>query len=207
MSEPWRQNYGQLESMDLLQAHGAAMATFDRAVTLIESRQWYEPTPCTAWTVYDLVNHLVAEQLWVPPLLDGASVEELGDQFDGDQLGTDPKATWQQAAQAAREAWLAPDVLDKQVQLSSGLTPATEYCWEMTTDLAVHGWDLATAIGVDNRIDPQLSRAVLNFVKPKIKYWQGSGLFADSIPVPANASDQDKLLGLLGRQPGCDRTI
>jgi hypothetical protein len=80
--------------MDLLDAHGAAMHEFDRRVQLIADGQWTNPTPDTEWSVRDLVEHLVGEQLWVPLLLGGATVEQVGDRFDGDNLGDDPKTAW-----------------------------------------------------------------------------------------------------------------
>src|SRR6478609_10966461 len=87
--------------MDLLAAHGAAMGEFDRRVMLIADDQWSNPTPDTEWTVRDLVEHLVGEQLWVPLLLGGSTIEEVGDRFDGDVLGDDPQAAARSASSAA----------------------------------------------------------------------------------------------------------
>lgn len=84
---------------------------FDRRVRAVRPEQWADPTPCTEWDVRALVNHLVTEQLWAPLLLDGATIEDIGDRFDGDQLGDDPVAAWASAATATLEAFAAPDVL------------------------------------------------------------------------------------------------
>jgi len=84
-----------------LSRFASAMAEFDRRVRAVRPEQWHNPTPCTEWDVRALVNHLVAEQLWAPLLLDGATVEDVGDRFDGDQLGADPVAAWASAAAAA----------------------------------------------------------------------------------------------------------
>lgn len=177
------------------------MAELDRRVRGIRDEQWAAPTPCSEWTVTDLLNHLVAEQLWVPLLLGGATIEEVGDRFDGDQLGTDPKGRWGQAARAARAAWTAPGALQRTVHLSFGDAPAEEYGWQMTLDLAVHGWDLARAIGADERIDPALASALLRCFEPQIARWQGTGLFASPVPLDQDADGQDRLLAMLGRDP------
>ena len=66
--------------------------------------QWALDTPCTEWNVRTLVNHVTVEDLWVPPLLRGATIEEIGDRFDGDQLGDDPKAAWRTAHDEAVRA-------------------------------------------------------------------------------------------------------
>ena len=140
--------------MDLIQAHGLAMTEFDRRVRKIAPEQWALGTPCREWSVRDLVGHLVYEQLWAPELLAGCTVSQVGDRFDHDNLGDNPLVSWVVAAAAAREAWLEPDALAKPVHVSSGMIDAAEYCWQMTTDLAVHTWDLARSIGADETLDP-----------------------------------------------------
>src|SRR3954453_13987808 len=101
--------------MELLDAHGAAMHEFDQAIHQVRNDQWESPTPCTEWTVRDLVNHLVSEQLWAPHLLAGRTLEDVGDTYDGDVIGEDPLAAWERASQVARKAWLEPGVLDRRV--------------------------------------------------------------------------------------------
>ena len=185
--------------MELLDAHGEAMAVFDRAVRAIEDDQWDTPTPCTEWSVRDLLNHLVVEQLWVPPLLDGATIDQVGDRFEGDQLGSDPVARWSAASAAAREAWTRPGALDGRVHLSFGLAPATEYGWQMTLDLAVHGWDMA--VGSPDGPHDELARSLLDVFEPDIPSWRDSGLFAPPVAVGADAGPATRLIALLGRQP------
>ena len=178
----------------------AATAEFDRRVRAIGPQQWHNPTPCTEWDVRDLVNHLVVEQLWAPPLLSGATIAEVGDRFDGDQLGEDPVAAWEAASAAAREAFAAPGALQRTVQLSSGPRPAESYCQEMTVDLAVHAWDLARAIGADDRLDDQLVSHLLAFIEPQAEQLAGTGLFAPPIAVDQDADPQTRLLAVLGRR-------
>jgi uncharacterized protein (TIGR03083 family) len=64
-----------------LELHAVAMDEFGLRVGMIREDQWDAPTPCEGWTVRDLVDHLVVEQLWVPALLGGATVAEVGDRF------------------------------------------------------------------------------------------------------------------------------
>jgi len=187
--------------MDLLDAHGRAMDVFDRAVHKVGAADWHSPTPCADWDVRTLVNHLVGEQMWVPDLLAGRTMEEVGDAYDGDVLGDDPVAAWTSAAQAARAAWLEPRTLDRDVRLSFGVTEGADYCWQMTVDLAVHGWDLATALGMDPGLGDDLAITLLGYVEPRAKAWQSSGLFGGPVPVPDGADAQARLLALLGRRP------
>lgn len=187
--------------MDLVSAHGDAMTGFDSVVHQIEGHQWDAPTPCTEWTVRDLVNHLVYEQLWVPWLLRGATLEEVGDRFEGDVVGDDPVGAWAESADRARAAWATPGAVDAEVHVSSGLIPAREYGWQMITDLAVHGWDLAVAIGVPHPITDELGRELYDLAAPDIQMWEQAGIVAPSVPVDADASPADQLVALLGRDP------
>lgn len=177
-----------------------AVGEFDRRVRQVGPHQWHTATPCTEWDVRALVNHVVTEQLWAPLLLDGATIEDVGDRFDGDQLGEDPVQTWASAAAAAQEAFAAPGALRRFVELSSGRRPAEGYCQEMTLDLAVHAWDLARAIGVDERIDEPLVGHLLTFVEPQREQLATTGLFAPPVAVGDDTDAQTRLLALLGRR-------
>ncbi len=183
-----------------LSQFGFAMGEFDRRVRAVRADQWGDPTPCTEWDVRALVDHLVVEQLWAPLLLDGATMEDVGDRFDGDQLGDDPVAAWERAAAASREAFAAPGALRRSVALSYGDRPADEYCQEMTMDLTVHAWDLARGIGADERLDEELVRDVLGFIEPRVEELVGTGLFAQPVAVGEDAAAQTRLLALLGRR-------
>lgn len=183
-----------------LSQFGFAMGEFDRRVRAVRADQWGDPTPCTEWDVRALVDHLVVEQLWAPLLLDGATMEDVGDRFDGDQLGDDPVAAWERAAAASREAFAAPGALRRSVALSYGDRPADEYCQEMTMDLTVHAWDLARGIGADERLDEELVRDVLGFIEPRVEELVGTGLFAQPVAVGEDATAQTRLLALLGRR-------
>jgi uncharacterized protein (TIGR03086 family) len=87
------------------------------------------------------------------------------------------------------------------VHVSSGLADATEYGWQMTIDLAVHGWDLATAIGMANPIGTRLAARLLDFLRPQIDSWQGLGIFDPPVAVPRNAGAATRLIALVGRNP------
>ncbi|MFJ5234145.1 TIGR03086 family metal-binding protein [Kitasatospora sp. NPDC088391] len=190
-----------LDGPDLLALHARALEHFGDLVRAVPADGWQRPTPCADWTVRQLVGHLVSEQLWVPPLLSGASVAEVGDRFDGDVLGADPVAAWTAAAAAARAAFAGPGALERTVQLSYGPRRADGYAREMTVDAIVHAWDLAQGIGADTRIDPAAAEFALAELAPQAAGLASSGLFATPVPVPADAPAGDRLLGLVGRDP------
>src|ERR1700755_3634946 len=91
---------------EVLALHTRAMAEFGRRVHAVGADQWGCPTPCKDWEVRTVLTHLVAEEVWVPPLLAGKRIADLGDGFaSGDVLGADPIAAWDAAAAAASAAF------------------------------------------------------------------------------------------------------
>ncbi|MFK0290350.1 TIGR03086 family metal-binding protein [Streptomyces sp. NPDC090442] len=187
---------------EILRSHGEALALFGTRVHAVREDQWEAPTPCTEWSVFDLVNHLTAEQLWVPRLVrDGSTIAALDGDFDGDQLGEDPVGAWDRAAASAVAAFAEPGALHRSVHLSYGTTPADAYCTQMTADAVVHTWDLSRAIGADERLPESLVTAALREVEPYAGALEGSGLFAAPVHPPAGADALTRLLCLLGRRP------
>src|SRR5689334_20003872 len=94
------------DDRDLVERAGAL---FTQRVHEVPANRWQSETPCDGWDIRDLVNHVVAEHLWVPELLGGASVDELGHRYEGDVVGPDPVAAWDAAWAASRAAWAAVD--------------------------------------------------------------------------------------------------
>jgi uncharacterized protein (TIGR03086 family) len=173
---------------------------FGRHVHAIRAGQWHDPTPCDEWDVRVLVNHVAVEQLWVPPLVQGATVTEIGNRLDGDQLGDDPVAAWDGAVRASLAAFGGAGALDGTVSLSGGEKPTAEYCWEMTIDALIHSWDLARGIGADEALDAELVDLVYERILPIAEHLHETGMFAPPVPVPDNAPLQTKLLALFGRR-------
>jgi uncharacterized protein (TIGR03086 family) len=188
-------------SEDVLALHRRALEEFGRRVHAVGADQWGCPTPCTDWEVRHLVNHLVSEQLWVPPLLAGKRVADLGDGFAvGDVLGDDPVAAWDAAAAAAAAAFAEPGALARVVHLSYADRPGEEYAREMIFDLVVHSWDLARGISADDTLDSGLVEAVYASIEPDTDL-AASGLFEQPVPVPPDSDEQTKLIAFTGRTP------
>lgn len=187
---------------DILEQHSTVLASFGDRVHQVPDDAWHAGTPCTDWDVATLVNHLVTEQLWVPDLVAGRGPADVGDAFDGDNLGEDAVASWDFAAGAAHAAFSEPGALDRHVQLSYGSTPARDYLSEMIDDLLVHSWDLARGIGADEKLDPELVAAALARAEEKADSMSDSGIFGPRVDVGDDADPQTRLLGIYGRRAG-----
>ena len=163
--------------------------------------QWPSRTPCTDWNVRDLLNHIVSENLWVPELVAGKTIPDVGDRFDGDVLGRDALAAYRASAKAAAAAFEVPGALSRPVAVSYGPVPGSTLAGHRLVDVVVHGWDLATGTGQPNRLDPELVEAVWELVvEPERQALRDTGVFGTEVPVPADADVQTLLLGVLGRR-------
>lgn len=176
-----------------------AFNRFSELVHRVPDDAWQHRTPCSQWSVRELVNHMTAEHLWAPRLLAGEGIAEVGDAYDGDVLGDDPAAAWHSAASRSRQSWSqASD--SATVQLSFGNVAVAEYAEQMLLDLTVHAWDLARGAGLQDadKVVPQAVLHVLRYVRGR--NLPGGALFGP--PVHTDSADpQDQLVALLGRDP------
>jgi uncharacterized protein (TIGR03086 family) len=183
----------------IVELHRRAVAEFDRRVRLVADDGWHKQTPCVDWDVHALVNHLVNENKWTPPLMSGMTIEEIGDRFDGDLLGNDPKAAWQQASTEALAAVAGPGATERTVHLSFGDHPGSEYTWQLFVDHLIHAWDLARGIGADDALDPELVEICYARSKPEEDMLKSSGVFGGKVEPPEGADPQTQLLAIFGR--------
>ena len=68
-------------------------------------------------------------------------------------------------------------------------------------ELAVHGWDVATACGSGRRMPPGLATTLLEAATSLVDDSTRQPLFGPPVPVPATADPEDRLVAFLGRRP------
>jgi uncharacterized protein (TIGR03086 family) len=183
--------------MELVLLHRRAVEHWAARVAAVKDDGWDDPTPCTEWSVRDLVNHVVAEELWTAPLLRGKTIQEVGSQFDGDVLGEDARGRARMAADEA--AAIVDEILPDggHVQLSYGEEDMAEYVRQLCADHLIHGWDLAAATGGDTSMDPELVAEVGVWFAEREAMYRGAGVIG---PRSTSAgSPQSDLLAGFGR--------
>ncbi|MFI2365121.1 TIGR03086 family metal-binding protein [Promicromonospora sp. NPDC019610] len=174
-----------------------AIDRFDTRVRAVPDGRWDDPTPCTEWTVRDLVNHLVSEHLWATHILANETLEQVGSRYDGDLVGTEPVAAWEGAARGSRPRWAVADARAT-VHLSMGDAPLSTYAEQMFVDLTVHEWDLACGSGQDRSLDPDAVAFCLVWAQENVEQFAGLGIVAP--PIPCTSDDpMVRMLALLGR--------
>jgi uncharacterized protein (TIGR03086 family) len=176
-----------------------ALEGFGRRLELVGPDGWSGSTPCDDWDVRALVNHVLAELLWVPPLLAGQTIEEVGDRFDGDVIGDDPLAAWDAAAAEALAAAEVDGAQERTVHLSFGDFPGSEYLGQVTSDVVIHTWDLAQSLGADAALGDSLVVFVEAFLGPQIDAWRSAGAFGPAVEGSGDVDAQAALLARTGR--------
>jgi uncharacterized protein (TIGR03086 family) len=176
-----------------------ALEHFGTLVHQVPDDGWTAATPCTEWDVRALVHHLVNEISWTVPLLGGRSIMDVGDSLSGDLLGDDPVGSWDAAAAQALGAVGADGAMDRVIHLSRRDVTGADYTFEVFNDLAIHGWDLARAIGADETIDPAFVAIIDERTGPVIADLKASGQYGEEVVPPEGADAQTRLLAMYGR--------
>lgn len=188
--------------MDILEAYRTSLRAFAALVGTVADDQWKLPTPCEGWDVRELVNHVVMEIRWVQPLVVGLTIAEVGDRLDGDLLGADPAGAAAAAAAEAESAVAGTGTLDREVHLSFGDTPTTEYLMQLIAEHLVHGWDLAVSIGGNTALDPAVVAFCAEWFVDREQSYRRAGAIAERVALPATATPAEQLLAGFGRDPG-----
>jgi uncharacterized protein (TIGR03086 family) len=172
-----------------------------KIVKEISPDQYQQATPCADWDVRAVVNHIIGAMTMMATVIDKGSVdaEKL---FTSDLVGSDGSRSYDEAMQAALEAFGRPGVLEGTVNLPFGTFPAEFAAGLLTNDLLTHGWDLAKATDQNVDFDAQLTETCMafcrqTFANPEIR----ANEFAPEVKVPDDAPAIDRLVGYLGRQP------
>ncbi|MGH3385005.1 MAG: TIGR03086 family metal-binding protein [Nocardioidaceae bacterium] len=186
--------------MNVMTLYQGTVAGWNARLAEVRDDQWDAVTPCSEWTVRDLVNHVAGEDRWMVPLLRGRTIDDVGDTLDGDLLGTEPAAAARTAAEDAVAEVLARVPEGGKVHLSYGDETVEEYVMQVAADHLIHGWDLAAATGGDTSLDATLVAEVSRWFVDREELYRSGGAIG---PRRSAADDPGvALLAAFGRDAG-----
>jgi uncharacterized protein (TIGR03086 family) len=180
---------------EILDGLARASAVVGDLIDRIAADQWTAPTPCTQWSVRDVVNHLVGTNLVFVAMLEDSPTPERG----ADRLGADPGGAYRRSAAALQAAAARPGVLERSQATPLGVATGAERLQWRIADLLTHGWDLAQATGVVAELPADLAEYALSFVSSQLPRQPRAGRFADPQPVLDDAPAIDRLAAFTGR--------
>ena len=154
--------------------------------------------------IRELVAHYARDDAWVPDMLAGRTLAEVGpDKFDGDLLGTDAQAALTRIVEAACAAAGTVDDADAIVHCSFGDIDAREYLLQLIIARSFLAHDVAMALG--SRACPlpeELARPMCEITAPEAERWRSYGVFRAPLPFPeGHVSWRDQFLLMAGRDP------
>lgn len=168
------------------------------------------PTHCPGWDVRALVNHWV---LYTSHGLEHRALRKpLPEELTSRDFTADPDWARAYADQLDRAvaAWDDPAVWEGEVDLGMATVPAADIARMVVKEMAVHGWDVATATGQEIHLSDGAARLILDVVETHAELYRQYDGFADPVPVPDDAPVFERALALSGRDPrlaraGADR--
>ena len=179
--------------MDIAELHRRTQETWTERLDQIRPGQWDNPTPCSEWTVRQLVNHVAGEDAWTVPLLEGATIEDVGDRFDGDIHGDHPIDAATQLAQEAEQAVAVRLPSGGTVHLSYGDEQLDEYVRQLAADHLIHAWDLAASVDGDRVLDPELVEEVARWFADREELYRGGGAIGPRVQTAETGPQAEQL--------------
>jgi uncharacterized protein (TIGR03083 family) len=177
---------------DVAELHLAVCRRFGEAVRSAHGK-WDRRSPCDEWDARAVLEHvigfhdvLVLRPLGLKPTRPRGGTSRL--------RGKDPQVRWQLTYDSLTEA-LAPG---RATPLDAHQLP------KLTRDVLVHTWDLARAVGAQDRLDPGWCELFYADLPADPQASSPSGMFKAPHAVDNEASEIDvqaRLLARLGRDP------
>lgn len=151
-------------------------------------------TPCSEWTVQNLLDHLGGGAEYLLAAAEGREPVA--------QAGISAER-YRSSVERVLDALAAPGALARMCQSPLGFEWTVGDAVAGTfMDVLIHTWDLARATGQDDTLDPALVHACAEMFLPDMpELGRGAGIIGPAVEVRRDASPQARLLGAMGRCP------
>ncbi|WP_331743921.1 TIGR03086 family metal-binding protein (plasmid) [Streptomyces sp. NBC_01136] len=172
--------------------------------------QYQNPTPCSEFTVKDLVNH-IAMMLLMTRDIGTRTAEDLSLLTANPVpfLAGRPESAWAQLlagkAEPAAKAWSEPTAWEGEASLGGPPMAATALGEILIAEFTIHAWDTAVATGQPVNVPTSLAKAAFDTYTREAPRMRGLGLLTDEVPQETHAPLFDRALALTGRDPRWSR--
>lgn len=165
------------------------------------------PTPCSEWTVLDLLNHLIGGLEFTAGCITGNVPNIRPNEAESSYQGETDVAVliraYDDAVDRALELAANPGALEQTAATPFGDMPVARIVTGTVLDQFVHCWDLARATSQDTALNSEILEFAYGMLVSGgfAEMGRQAGFIGPAIDVPDDASLQDKLIAYMGRQP------
>jgi uncharacterized protein (TIGR03086 family) len=169
----------------------------DVTVERIQVMQMNDPTPCSEFTVHDVLNHMMGPARSFAALFRGEAPPE---PTAPGVYGWVPAAEFREAMADLLDAAKSPGAMERTLETPMGAMPGEVFARLVAFDGLVHGWDLATSTGQRFDVPPAVVGAVDEFARGAVTSdMRGGVMFKDETEAPEGASQLERLVAFSGR--------
>ena len=185
---------------------GPAARRLADLVARIDDSELGKPTPCPAYALGDLIDHVGGLAL----AFTGAARKTNehggpGPSGDASRLGKDWRTRIPHDLGTLAVAWRDPGAWTGMTVIAGSDAPADIVGLTAADELVVHGWDVARATGQRYNCEPELLAAALRFLQLFASPDAPAGPdvpFGPARQLPDDAPLLDRVVALAGRDPG-----
>ena len=178
------------------------LGVFSAAVEPLLDSDWTRASPCSEWTVLDVLGHVGTAVGFGTELLRGEQPEWAPRNPPGANVVGDPRTWWEALVTPDRQAVAGVD-LTAVVDSPRGRRTLGEGLSFPAVDLFIHAWDVARSVGGDVVIPAdviQFAHAVFGPIPAR--QMRSPGIFADAVTAPPPSTLSEEFIAWTGRDPG-----
>ena len=166
-----------------------------RRVAAVTADRWDDPSPCEGWSARDVLGHVIGNHRELPGQA-GVTVDL------NRSVSDEPVAAWLEARDAMQDLLEDPSRAGAEYEGAFGRASVQQTVDQFGGfDLLVHAWDIARATGQDETLPSSEVSTVHAMALRLGEALRLDGVCGPAVPVPEDAPEQERLLGLLGRRP------
>jgi uncharacterized protein (TIGR03086 family) len=186
---------------------GPAARRLADLVTNVKDDALDRPTPCPAYTLGDLIEHVggLALAFAAAGRKERNAYTEMSGAGDASRLGAGWRERIPRDLAALAQTWAEPGAWTGMTRIAGDDSPAGVVGLVLADELAVHGWDVARATGQAYACEPDILEAALKFLHmfaspdapagPEVTFGPAR-ILLDEAPL------LDRVVGMAGRDPG-----
>jgi len=176
---------------------GYILPTLSTTVDRIDFEQLNDPTPCSNFSVHDVLDHMIVLGGSFTYWFCGEDAPELKAPCVSSRV---PAAEFREVMEDLLAAVKSPGAMERTISAPMGEMPGSVFARLVAFDGLVHGWDLASSTGLKFELPPTVIDSVDGFARGAVTNEMRDGdTFKEATMPPADADAMARLVAFSGR--------